>query len=233
MTNLEKEEILNKAKEFFKETIVLNHIKNTKKLKNLKNFKVNPFLNTYLANFLTGTSDPESIAKALIYPRVLGTSITTSFGTNMQYFCNRVLDGFSSTTSGIDLEFVDQLDGRKKFCQIKSGPNTINKDDVDTLINHFSSIKRLARTNDMRISLDDLIVGVLYGNPKELNSHYRKINKDFPVIVGKEFWKRLTGDANFYHELINAVGEVAIEVDATTLLDDIIHKLADEIRKSM
>jgi hypothetical protein len=233
VTNLEKEEILNKAKEFFKETIALNHIKNTKKLKNLKNFKINPFLNTYLANFLTGNSDPESIAKALIYPRVLGTSITTSFGTNMQYFCNRVLDGFSSTTSGIDLEFVDQLDGRKKFCQIKSGPNTINKDDVDTLINHFSSIKRLARTNDMRISLDDLIVGVLYGSPKELNSHYKKINKDFPVIVGKEFWKRLTGDDNFYHELINAVGEVAIEVDATTLLDDIIHKLAAEIRKSM
>lgn len=75
----------------------------------------------YLANFLTGNSSPKSIAKALIYPRILGTSITTSFGTNIQKFTNDVLDAFGSTTPGIDIEFIDRIDGHKKYCQMKSG----------------------------------------------------------------------------------------------------------------
>ena len=129
MNNKDKQYILNKAKDFFKEVIVENHKKNTQKLK-LKDFNINPFLVKYLANYLTGSSNPEDIAKALVYPRVLGTSINTSFGTNLQKFCTTTLEGFSSTTSGIDIEFIDHIDGRKKYCQIKAGPNTINKDDI-------------------------------------------------------------------------------------------------------
>ena len=98
MNNKDKQYILNKAKDFFKEVIVENHKKNTQKLK-LKDFNINPFLVKYLANYLTGSSNPEDIAKALVYPRVLGTSINTSFGTNLQKFCTTTLEGFSSTTS--------------------------------------------------------------------------------------------------------------------------------------
>ena len=191
MTENEKQEILSKAKEFFKNTIVKNHMKNTKKLSKLSEFNINPFLNTYLANFLTGDDSPESVEKALIYPRVLGTSINTSFGTNFQYFCSSALEGFASTTSGIDIEFIDQIDGRKKYCQVKAGPNTINKDDVATIIGHFTAIKNLARSNrQMEITLNDLIVGVFYGTHAELSGHYKKIHKEHPVIVGLEFWHR-------------------------------------------
>lgn len=86
MDEIQRKTILEKSKSFFRDTIATNHLKNTKKLKKLKEFNVNPFLVSYLANFLTGNNKPESIAKALIYPRVLGTSINTSFGTNLQYF---------------------------------------------------------------------------------------------------------------------------------------------------
>lgn len=86
-----KGQVLQNAQDWFKDTISVNHIKNTKKLENVSEFNINPFLAVYLANFLCGNSDPESIAKALIYPRVLGTSITTSFGQNMQSFTNNVL----------------------------------------------------------------------------------------------------------------------------------------------
>ena len=70
MTDQEKQEILNKAKEFFTDTLVANHKKNTEKL-TLKSFNINPFLIKYLANFMNGSSNPEDIAKALVYPRVL------------------------------------------------------------------------------------------------------------------------------------------------------------------
>ncbi|WP_019501853.1 PmeII family type II restriction endonuclease [Pseudanabaena sp. PCC 6802] len=223
-------EILEKAKQWFRDTIAINHIANTKKLKKSSEFNINPFLAVYLANFLTGNSSALSIAKALIYPRALGTSITTSFGTNIQKFTNDVLESFGSTTSGIDIEFIDQIDNQKKFCQLKAGPNTINSDDVETIADHFSSAIRLARTNNVRISFDDMIVGVIYGRRNELSGHYKRITSQYHyhVYVGKEFWHRLTGDPEFYEKLISAIGSVATEADYSRELDEVIKQLAEQ-----
>ncbi len=226
---IEKEEILEKAKDWFRDTIAQNHIKNTEKLVDPKQFNINPFLAVYLANFLTGNSSPESIAKVLLLPRVLGTSITTSFGQNIQSFTNNVLDAFGSTTSGIDIEFIDQVDGYKKYCQLKLGPNTINKDDVETIAGHFSGVINLARTNNLRIAHSDLVVGVIYGEISALSSHYKRITSQYhhPVIIGKEFWHRLTGDEAFYADLANIIGSVAIEADYSKDFEGIIKKLAE------
>lgn len=228
MTEQEKQEILDKAKVFFTSILVENHKNNTKKLK-LKSFNINPFLVKYLANFLSGSSTPENIAKALIYPRVLGTSITTSFGTNLQKFCTTTLEGYSSTTSGIDIEFIDSIDGRKKYCQIKAGPNTINRDDITTIKNHFSSVIRLARTNGLTVATSDLVVGVFYGTRDQLSAHYKDIDETYPVYVGEEFWYRLTGDNTFYYDLIDTIANSALEEDCTELLAETIESLAEEI----
>jgi hypothetical protein len=228
MNQQEKQQILIKAQAWFQTSIVTNHIKNTEKLKNPTEFNINPFMTVYLANFLTGNSSAHSLAKALVYPRVLGTSITTSFGTHIQKFTSVVLSAFGSTTAGIDIEFIDHLDGHKKYCQMKSGPDTINKDDVETIANHFKAIINLSRTNNLRISHDDMIVGVLYGEPSDLNGHYKRLEKEyyFPVFTGQNFWHRLTGDENFYYELIAAIAEVAIQANYAEELDDVINQLA-------
>lgn len=229
MSAINKNEILEKAKKWFNETIAKNHIKNTEKLTDPSEFIINPFLTAYLANFLTGNSKPESIAQVLLYPRVLGTSITTSFGTNIQTFTSSVLDAFGSVVSGIDIEFIDQIDGDKKYCQLKAGPNTINKDDVETIANHFDSVRNLARTNRLKIGLDDMVVGVIYGQESQLSSHYKRITKQYhyPVIVGQDFWYRLTGDENFYFDLIKAIGSVASDADYSEEFKRIIHELSE------
>jgi hypothetical protein len=226
-------QIIKKAKDFFKDEIVPSHKANTVKLTKLKQFNLNPFLDKYKASFLTGNDDPESIARALIYPRVLGTSINTIFGDRLQKFCSEVLEGFASTTSGIDIEFIDKVDGRKKYCQIKAGPNTINKDDIDTIKGHFQGVKNLARTNKLSISFDDLVVGVFYGTPEDLSNHYKTINKQYPVIVGQEFWYRLTGEFDFYQKLTDAIGDVASEVDGSEMIEDVIKTLAKEIEDTL
>ena len=172
---IDKAKILENAKEWFNQTVAENHIVNTEKLIDPNEFNINPFTAVYLANFLTGNSEPESIAKALLFPRVLGTSITTTFGMGIQKFTNDVLGAFGSTTSGIDIEFIDQLDQQKKYCQLKSGPNTINKDDVVSIAGHFSNVINLGRTNNLRITHSDMIVGVIYGEGHELSSFYRSI----------------------------------------------------------
>lgn len=228
MSQLDKNKILTEAKTWFKDSIAENHIKNTLKLVNPEEFNINPFLAGYLANFLTGNSSPESIARALVLPRVLSTSITTSFGTNIQKFTGILKDSFGSTTSGIDIEFIDQVDGNKKYCQLKLGPNTINKDDVESIAGHFKGVINLARTNGMRIPRDDMIVGVIYGEPDELSSHYNRITNqyDYPVIIGKDFWYRLTGDKDFYEDLLDAIASVAVEADFKDDLEEVISDLA-------
>lgn len=232
MNEQEKQEILSSAKSFFRARIAQNHIKNTEKLADLSNFNVNPFLSKYLAQFAFGNSSPESIAKALIYPRVLGTSITTSFGTNMQYFCKDVLSSYASTTSGIDIEFVDALDGRRKYCQVKAGPNTINKDDVATITGHFRGIRNLARTNGLPLQLTDCVVGVFYGTSASLSQFYKEIDRDYPVYVGRQFWYHLTGDQDFYEDLISAYAEVADEMDSSALLHQTVEKLAHALTQT-
>lgn len=74
-----------------------------------------------------------------------------------------------------------------------------------------------------------MIVGVIYGDTHELSSHYKRINEKYPVIIGKDFWFRLTGKEEFYFDLIDAFGEVALEVDGTKVLDETIDALSKDI----
>lgn len=223
------DKIIDNFKQFFKDEIAHNHVNNTIKLVRLKEFKLNPFLDIYKARYLTGKDDAYSIAKALVYARTIGTSINTSLGTQLQKYCSKILEGFASTTTGIDIEFIDKLDGRKKYCQIKAGPSTINADDVFTIKNHFDGVRNLARTNNLNIGLNDLIVGVFYGTPEQLSSHYKKLDQDYPVIVGQEFWHRLTGHADFYNILGEAMGETALDYDGSELLEEVIQHLTKEV----
>lgn len=233
MTEAQRIELLERAKGFIRNELAPAHILGLKKASQLKNYNVNPFLYKYLANFLRGNSHAESIAEALIYPRILGSSITTSFGMRIQNFISTLFQGYGSVIGGIDIEFIDAIDNRKKYCQIKSGPNTINSDDVDTIIGHFRTVRGIARQNRANIGLDDLIVGVVYGEPNELSSNYLRLNESHPVYIGKDFWHRLTGKDDFYLDLINAMGEVALEFDASEQLTQAIDRLENQINETL
>lgn len=232
MDEATKIKILDRAKTWMREEVAVSHKRNTLKLANLDQFSVNPFLSSYLANCLEGNDSPESIAKALIYPRVLSSSITTIFGTAIQKFITQIFDDISgSTTSGIDLEFVDMTDGRRKYCQLKAGPNVVNKDGALSVANHFRDAIRLARTNNVDILPTDFIFCLIYGEKSQENAFIKGLRKDYVVATGKDFWTRLTGDEAFYQDLIHAIGEVAVEYDMRNDLADIITKLADQIRQ--
>ncbi len=231
MDNNEREMILQRARGFFKRSIAESHAANTVKCSKLKEFNVNPFTVHYLASFAFGDETPESLAKALLYPRVLGTSIATTFGNNIQTFCHEVLSGFASTTAGMDIEFFDALDGRKKYCQLKAGPQTINKDDVDTIKGHFSSLRNLARTNHLADfnPMIDCCVGILYGDHSQISANYKRIENDYPVLAGAEFWLHLTGDDGFYGDLIDVFSDCAKDYTDTNLLEETMASLAADI----
>lgn len=90
---------------------------------------------------------PLGVAKALFYPRVLSTSINTIFGNQIQNMLVELEIANGSMIKGMDIEFIDKIDGRKKWCQLKAGPNTINSEDIKPLIAKFTKTINLARTN--------------------------------------------------------------------------------------
>lgn len=234
MTEDQKNSIIESGKEYFRTILIPNHLNNLNRLK-LNSFNFNPFTINYLAAFLCGNTKPEALAKALVYPRILGTSINTSFGQNIQIFISKLaeLTGSASGIPGIDIEFIDAIDGRKKYCQCKAGPQTINKDDIATILGHFKELIGKARLDRLPIQLDDLIVGVLYGEHEDLSANYRTIGALYNVYSGPEFWERITGDCKFYYRLAKAFGEVVEEdgIDGSLLLRNKIEEIAAEIRE--
>jgi len=218
---------------YFKEKIFDNHkINSLKTHSKLKSYKINPILVKYLSKILEDGFTPIGIAKALYYPRILGTSINTSFGTRIQNMFVELNLAEGSLIKGLDIEFIDKVDGRKKWCQLKSGPNTINSEDVNPLLKKFTTVTNLARTNAMNLNNSDLILGVLYGDQSQLSQHYKKIDQQFPVIIGKEFWHRITGFPNFYDKLVLNLDEMILELDTEGFFKKGYMALSKEIESS-
>lgn len=208
-----------------KENVLKNHTK-------LKAYKINPILVKYLSKVLENNFSPIGIAKALYYPRVLGTSINTAFGTRIQNMFVELGLADGSLIKGMDIEFIDKVDHRKKWCQLKSGPNTINSEDVQPLLRKFATVINLARTNSINLNNNDLILGVLYGDESQLSQHYHKINDAHPVIIGKDLWHRITGYPDFYEELVKNLDSLIISIDTEDFFTKGYIALAEEIEKS-
>jgi hypothetical protein len=185
-----------------------------------------------LSKVLEDDFTPIGIAKALYYPRVLGTSINTSFGTRIQNMFVELELANGSLIKGMDIEFIDKIDGRKKWCQLKSGPNTINSEDVNPLLKKFYKVANLAKTNGIHLSNTDLMVGVLYGEESQLSQHYRKIDQTHPVIIGREFWHRVTGFPNFYNKLVKELDSLILEINNQDFFEEGYLALAKEVEAS-
>ncbi len=230
-----QDEIIVEIVEYFRVYIFENHITasiNTHS--KLKNYNINPIVVKYLSRVLDNDYTPIGVAKALYYPRVLGTSINTSFGTRIQNMFVDLKIAEGSLIKGMDIEFFDKIDKRKKWCQLKSGPNTINSEDVKPLIKKFTDTINLARTNKAfkNINNTDFIVGVLYGEQDELSMHYKVIDKTHPVIIGKEFWHRVTGFPKFYDGLVENLQVLIENIDTQDLINKGVEELAKEIESS-
>lgn len=113
-------ELLEIITEYFREKIFENHkINSLKTHSKLKSYKINPIIVKYLSKILENDFTPIGIAKALYYPRILGTSINTSFGTRIQHMFVELSLAQGSLIKGMDIEFIDKIDHRKKMVSIK------------------------------------------------------------------------------------------------------------------
>ncbi len=230
---MKEEALLKLVIDYFDEKVFSNHQKEIlRKHSKLSSYKVNPIIVRYLSKVLDDKFSPLGVAKALFYPRVLGTSINTSFGTKSQTMFIDLNLAKGSLIKGMDIEFLDKIDNRQKWCQLKSGPNTINLGDVNPLLKKFASVANLARTNKIKLNNSDLILGVLYGNEDQLSQHYRKIDETYPVIIGREFWHRITGFPNFYSRLLLKIDKLIKDLNTEDFFEKGYLLLVEEIKES-
>jgi len=230
---MREKQLLGIVTQYFEDKIFENHkINSLKNHSKLKSYKINPILVKYLSKILENDFTPIGIAKALYYPRVLGTSINTSFGTRIQNMFVELNLANGSLIKGMDIEFIDKIDNRKKWCQLKSGPNTINSEDVNPLLKKFSTVANLARTNQINLNNSDLILGVLYGTADQISQHYRKIDEKHPVVIGVEFWHRITGFPNFYDKLVVNLDTLILSLNTEDFFKKGYLSLAKEIEES-
>jgi hypothetical protein len=76
---------------------------------------------------------------------------------------------------------------------------------------------------------EDVVLGVLVGEYNGLNANYRQIEVDnWQVIVGRDFWKRLTGDETMMDALVSTIQGVAKNILDEGWLEDLVKDLAKE-----
>lgn len=231
MTEQQKQAIIESGKQYFRSIIIPNHLKNLNKL-HLSSFDINPFLINYLAAFIKEDSQIIGLAKALVYPYIYDKVIDASSEQDVLSLVSLLQEvtGGASNFDGIDFEFVDAVDGRRKFCQFKAGVKTINKDDIASVLCHF---KPLISQPSLDLQFENLVVGVLYGEKDNLSDYYKTIATHYPVLCGSDFWQHLTGDKNFHARLLKAMGEVLDlgDFEGSELIQAPIEEIAEEIKQ--
>jgi hypothetical protein len=224
-----RREIIARAVEFCRNKVFGRNLKSLEeRFGKLTEYKLNPFTEEYIARLTHGDNSAGSAASSLLIFKVQ-QSLATTLGTKLQEFCSSELDCPGSMTSGLDMDFWDFVDERERFSQVKLGPATINDEDVDPMREKFTAAMRRARRNNLRVSADDFVIGVMYGKASQLNPPYRRLERAFPIFVGQDFWTRVTGDASFYTEFSRAIMQLGRELANHELFSSAVAELTAEI----
>lgn len=115
----------------------------------------------------------------------------------------REISGSASGVAGADIELLK--DGRRYYIQVKSGPDTANKDiaqNIGTLLNS-------ARARDPE---SICVLGVCYARPEQISliAKAELQNRGVSLKVGREFWEFISGDPNcMAEEVPDIAGEAA------------------------
>ena len=108
--------------------------------------------------------------------------------------------GSKALAEGIDIMREDKETNTIYAVAVKSGPSVFNADSRKRQEQNFIAASKLARQAKARY---EAYIGYCYGKKKNTG---RGIPKMYQELAGKEFWKELTGDENFYIKIISFMG---------------------------
>lgn len=116
------------------------------------------------------------------------------------FVCGKTRSGYKSGIQGVDLEIEE--DNTRYIIAIKSGPKWSNKSSLSAMKEDFKRAKKTLRTQKSGIQVI-AINGCCYGRDTKPDKG------DYFKYCGQEFWTFISGDENFYLEIIEPLGHKA------------------------
>ena len=155
----------------------------------------------------------------------LSSQEETLFGAFLEglaiYVAETVHNGWKSSATGIDLEFVKN--GTRYIVSIKSGPNWGNSSQITKMKENFNTATRVIRQGNAGVKVA-AVNGCCYGrDSKPDKGGYFK-------YCGQEFWKLISNDADFYTRIIEPLGHSAKQHNDTFAknYESVIERLSKE-----
>jgi len=118
------------------------------------------------------------------------------------FVCGKVYGGNKSSAEGIDLEF--EKEAVRYIVAIKSGPNWGNSSQIERMKDNFRKAKRILRTNSGKKNVV-AVNGCCYGKCNKTDKG------EYLKYCGQQYWEFVTGDKNFYLQIIEPLGHKAKE----------------------
>lgn len=171
----------------------------TNKLKNLDLLTILKNKNPYLYR-AKGLSTARQIVDSILSAFV-SSSEETMFG---QVFFEPLAiaasGGHKSLATGIDVQIEKKDENTVYAIAVKSGPKVFNADSKKRQEQNFQAGMKLASQAKERYVP---IIGYGYGSKQQTNKGTPKIYQE---LSGQDFWTEITGDPEFYQDIIQFMG---------------------------
>lgn len=161
----------------------------------LSDLNINPFLIRLLSK-QQGLGSPRAVVAWLLSQR-LERGTVTSGGSMLQEIAKLFAEG--SGVEGADL--LKSKKGRHYHIQLKSGPNTVDKDACEF-------ISRKLRSAQRRDPGSITVFGMAYGKPEQISSIVNMYLDADQKFIGAGFWEFISDDSNCMKEIYAVAGEV-------------------------
>jgi Type II restriction endonuclease EcoO109I len=195
-----------KIEKFVNENIGTFH---SKRIENLKNLKLKNLLqrkNPYL--FRAKNLNLSTNLITAILEAHLSSSEEGSFGGFLEKLAIYVAEvtggGQKSAAEGIDIELIRK--SIRYLIAVKSGKNWGNSGSHKNLKKNFAKAVKIIKQTDKKTSLQPTL-GICYGNFKTVYTG------EYLHIGGQSFWHLISGDKEFYVDLVEPLGKTAEEHD--------------------
>jgi hypothetical protein len=190
--------------EFVEKNIGTFHKKRIASLDTLKLTQVllrkNPYL--FKAKYVLTA---EEVIKTLVDAHI-SSSEEGIFGEFLEtlaiFVSNKIYGGTKSSAEGIDLEF--ERENIRYIVAIKSGPNWANSSQINKMKESFKKAKRILGTNALKINIV-AVNGCCYGRDNQPDKG------DYLKLCGQRFWEFISGNNDFYTQIVEPVGHQAKE----------------------
>lgn len=175
----------------------------------LSNLDINPLLMKVL-----DLKTPRDVLEFNLYQTVT-RSIVTSWGTTVESLLVRCgaerFEGKNKGRAGRRPDIQKQKGKQKYFIQVKSGPNTMNVDMVNSLNEVIAEYKK----NEPNASF---LLGMTYGRKSRISSQIKDNLSDFEnsFLIGRELWDFVSEERNFHRELFKVLDQSSELVTSKT-----------------